>query len=64
MEKKTVLQVSSLPGYEAEIGRLLWCLEDVRRNLITGLSGIDRDLLDRKIGKTLNWNTFISHCIC
>lgn len=49
MDKKS-LTVSSLTGYEPEIGRWLWCLEDVRRTLITALTGMSENLLDRKIG--------------
>lgn len=48
MERRT-LMVFALPGYEEEIGRLLWCLEDVRRTLLTELSGISQRLLDTKM---------------
>ncbi|MGD6957233.1 DinB family protein [Rossellomorea aquimaris] len=47
MERKS-LQVSPLPGYEEEIGRWLWCLEDVRRTLMKELSGITQSTLDTK----------------
>ncbi|MDQ6600802.1 hypothetical protein [Bacillus salipaludis] len=50
MERRTLL-VSSLPEYEEEIGRWLWCLEDVRRTLITELTGTSQSLIDRKLGE-------------
>jgi uncharacterized damage-inducible protein DinB len=42
------LQVTSLPGYEEEIGRWLWCLEDVRRILLKEITGISQSTLDTK----------------
>ncbi len=36
LERRALL-VSTLPGYDEEIGRWLWCLEDVRRTLIIGI---------------------------
>jgi uncharacterized damage-inducible protein DinB len=47
LERKS-LQVSPLPGYEEEIGRWLWCLEDVLRTLMIELSGISQSTLDTK----------------
>ncbi|MBT2681760.1 DinB family protein [Bacillus sp. ISL-35] len=43
------LKISSLTGYEPEIGRWLWCLEDVRQTITTKLTGIDQNLLDKKM---------------
>lgn len=60
MNKKSLL-VSSLTGYEAEIGRWLWCLEDVRRTLITELTGMSQSLLDRKIGQRHSIGTLLYH---
>jgi uncharacterized damage-inducible protein DinB len=48
LERRNLL-VSPLPEYEEEIGRWLWCLEDVRRTLITELTGISQSILDTKI---------------
>ncbi|MFB5269437.1 DinB family protein [Paenibacillus enshidis] len=48
MVKKS-LQMTALPGYEPEIGRWLWCLEDVRRTILEKLNGISPDLLDRQL---------------
>jgi uncharacterized damage-inducible protein DinB len=48
LERKS-LQITPLPEFEEEIGRLLWCLEDVRRTLITGLTGTSQSTLDTKI---------------
>ncbi|MFD9628217.1 DinB family protein [Peribacillus muralis] len=46
--KKRELTITALPGYEPEIGRWLWCLEDVRRTLITELTGVSQTILDTK----------------
>ena len=48
LERRSLV-VSALPGYEEEIGRSLWCLEDVRRTLLTGLKGVGQDILDAKM---------------
>jgi uncharacterized damage-inducible protein DinB len=58
---KRALLVSSLTGYEAEIGRWLWCLEDVRRTLITELTGINQNLLDGTMGKRQSIGTLLYH---
>ncbi|CRK84759.1 DinB family protein [Neobacillus massiliamazoniensis] len=60
MDKRAIL-VSSLAGYEAEIGRWLWCLEDVRRTLITELTGINQNLLDGTMGKRQSIGTLLYH---
>lgn len=60
MNKKSLL-VSSLTGYETEIGRWLWCLEDVRRTLITELTGMSQSFLDRKIGERHSIGTLLYH---
>lgn len=60
MDKKSLV-VSSLTGYEEEIGRWLWCLEDVRRTLITELTGIRQDLLDKKLGERHTIGTLLYH---
>jgi len=60
LDKKSLL-VSSLPGYEAEIGRWLWCLEDVRHSLITELTGISQSILDRKIDERHSIGTLLYH---
>ncbi|MGG0658105.1 DinB family protein [Rummeliibacillus pycnus] len=60
MERGTLL-VSSLPEYEEEIGRWLWCLEDVRRTLITKLTGISQSLIDRKLGERQSIGTLLYH---
>lgn len=46
---RTTLEIGVLPGYEAEIGRWLWCLEDVRRTIVNKLKGLDQELLDEKV---------------
>lgn len=59
--KRRSLIVSSLPGYETEIGRLLWCLEDVRRTLITGVAGIPQNILDTKIDERQTIGSLLYH---
>lgn len=61
MTTKTVLQITSLLGYEQEIGRALWCLEDVRRNLTKRLKGINQNELDRKIGGRQSIGSLLYH---
>lgn len=46
--KREALYVCSLPGYEEEIGRWLWCLEDVRHALLAKVTGISQRMLDTK----------------
>ncbi|MEC1374962.1 DinB family protein [Heyndrickxia sp. FSL K6-6286] len=55
------LQVSTLPGYEKEIGRWLWCLEDVRRTLINALSGTNENVLDAKIDDRQSIGSLLYH---
>lgn len=61
MGKREILSVSSLPGYEAEIGRWIWCLEDVRSQLIAKLSGISQYQLDRKLEGRQSIGTLLYH---
>jgi len=61
MGKREILSVSSLPGYDAEIGRWIWCLEDVRHQLIAKLSGISQDLLDKKWEDRQSIGTLLYH---
>ncbi|WP_282137418.1 DinB family protein [Rossellomorea aquimaris] len=60
MERRT-LPVSRLPGYEEEIGRWLWCLEDVRRTLITELTGINQRILDTKVDERQTIGSLLYH---
>ncbi|KKI88500.1 damage-inducible protein DinB [Bacillus sp. SA1-12] len=60
MEKRTLL-VSPLPEFEDEIGRWLWCLEDVRRTLITELTGISQSILDTKIDERQTIGSLLYH---
>jgi uncharacterized damage-inducible protein DinB len=59
--KREALYVSSLPGYDPEIGRWIWCLEDVRHHLITKLSGMSQELLDRKMEDRHSIGTLLYH---
>ncbi|MEH7376557.1 MULTISPECIES: DinB family protein [Neobacillus] len=60
MERRNLL-VSPLPEYEEEIGRWLWCLEDVRRTLITELTGISQSILDTKIDERQTIGSILYH---
>jgi uncharacterized damage-inducible protein DinB len=60
LERRALL-VSALPGYEEEIGRWLWCLEDVRRTLITELTGISQIILDSKIDERQTIGSMLYH---
>lgn len=60
MGRRTLL-VSSLTGYETEIGRWLWCLEDVRHSLVSRLTGMSQDLLDYQKGEGHSIGTLLYH---
>jgi uncharacterized damage-inducible protein DinB len=60
LERRTLL-VSPLPEYEEEIGRWLWCLEDVRRTLIKELTGISQSILDTKIDERQTIGALLYH---
>jgi uncharacterized damage-inducible protein DinB len=60
LERRNLL-VSPLPEYEEEIGRWLWCLEDVRRTLITELTGISQSILDTKIDERQTIGSILYH---
>jgi uncharacterized damage-inducible protein DinB len=60
LERRNLL-VSPLPEYEEEIGRWLWCLEDVRRTLITELTGISQSIIDTKIDERQTIGSILYH---
>jgi uncharacterized damage-inducible protein DinB len=41
-----VLQVAALPGFDPEIGRWLWALEEVRRGTLKAVEGLSQQILD------------------
>ncbi|CAM3474216.1 MULTISPECIES: DinB family protein [Saccharibacillus] len=43
------LHISALPGYPEEIGRQLWMMEDVRRELLQKLQGTTQEELDEEL---------------
>lgn len=61
MTTKINLQVKSLPHYELEIGRSLWCLEDVRQHLTKRLTGISQAQLDKKMGDRQSIGSLLYH---
>jgi uncharacterized damage-inducible protein DinB len=46
--------VEALPGYEPEIGRLIWMLEDTRRRTRETLEGVSEDILEWTPDPTTN----------
>lgn len=48
MKRKNLI-VLPLHGFESEIGRWLWCLEDIRRTLLEKISGISQQHLDTEV---------------
>lgn len=48
MDRKNLVVVS-VSDFETEIGRWMWCLEDVRRTLLEKISGISQQQLDAKL---------------
>jgi uncharacterized damage-inducible protein DinB len=59
--EKSSLRVTPLPGYEEEIGRWLWCLEDVRHNLKTKLAGTSQSVLDTKVDERATIGSLLYH---
>jgi uncharacterized damage-inducible protein DinB len=55
------LLVSPLQGYQEEIGRWLWCLEDVRRTLLKELTGISQSTLDAKVDERQTIGSLLYH---
>jgi uncharacterized damage-inducible protein DinB len=55
------LLVLPLPDYEPEIGRWIWCLEDVRRTLVERISGISQPDLDRKLNSESSIGSLLYH---
>ncbi|MCV4234137.1 DinB family protein [Virgibacillus sp. LDC1] len=47
MQRKT-LTVEALPGFEPEIGRWIWGLEDVRRTILKRLEGVRHEHLNHR----------------
>ncbi|KIL51454.1 DNA damage-inducible protein DinB [Jeotgalibacillus alimentarius] len=43
---KEQLSIQTLPGYSPDIGRQIWCLEDVRQTLVSRLHDLSQDELD------------------
>jgi uncharacterized damage-inducible protein DinB len=61
MTERRSLVVSALPGYEAEIGRWMWALEDVRRTVKARLNGISQSVIDTKIDGRDSIATLLYH---
>ena len=53
--------VVPLPNYEMEIGRMIWCLEDVRRTVLKRVSGVSMELLDRRAGNGHSVGSLLYH---
>lgn len=53
-EGKSRVMVEAPPGYEPEIGRLIWMLEETRRRTKEGLLGVSADVLDWTPDSTAN----------
>ncbi|MFJ7755326.1 DinB family protein [Peribacillus muralis] len=60
MEKRE-LRVKALPGYEEEIGRWLWCLEDVRRTIVSEMAGVSQSILDTKMDERQTIGSLLYH---
>jgi uncharacterized damage-inducible protein DinB len=53
-DNKRQMMAEALPGYEPEIGRLIWMLEDTRRRTKEVLGGLSPEALDWTPGATAN----------
>jgi uncharacterized damage-inducible protein DinB len=60
MKRKNLL-VLPLPDYEPEIGRWIWCLEDVRQTLLERISGISQPYLDSKLNGGSSIGSLLYH---
>lgn len=47
---REVKRVEPLPGYEPDVGRWLWAMQDVRRRTLEAVEGIDQRVLDGNVG--------------
>ncbi|NRD77075.1 DinB family protein [Bacillus sp. BRMEA1] len=59
--KRRELRLSSLPDFEPDIGRWMWCLEDVRRTLLEKISGISQAHLDTRLNNGHSIGSLIYH---
>ena len=59
--KRDNLMVVPLPGFDPEIGRLMWCLEDIRQLLLKRISGISQELLDKRVDKGHSIGSLLYH---
>ena len=46
--KRDDLRIVPLPDFDPEIGRWIWCLEDVRKLLLRRVSGLTQEFLDKR----------------
>ncbi|MGE6377953.1 DinB family protein [Peribacillus muralis] len=61
MLEKRELRVKALPGYEEDIGRWLWCLEDVRRTILSEMAGVSQTVLDTKMDERQTIGSLLYH---
>lgn len=59
-ERKSYI-IAPLPGYQPEIGRWLWGLEDVRRTIKTRLQGVSQEIIDTKVDGIDSIGTLLYH---
>ncbi|MCM3262219.1 DinB family protein [Paenibacillus sp. FSL H8-0457] len=60
LQRKT-LTVEALPGFEPEIGRWIWGLEDVRRTILKRLAGIRYEHLNHKAAGRQSIGSLLYH---
>jgi uncharacterized damage-inducible protein DinB len=60
MERKSLI-LTPLPGFEPEIGRWLWALEDVRRTIKERLTGKSQSMIDKRIDDRHSIGTLLYH---
>lgn len=60
MKRKNLL-ISPLSDFEPEIGRWIWCLEDIRRTILERISGESQPFLDTKFNEGHSIGSLLYH---
>ncbi|MGA5692671.1 DinB family protein [Cytobacillus pseudoceanisediminis] len=60
MKRKNLLVLPIL-DFEPEIGRWIWCLEDIRRTILEKISGISQPFLDTKLNEGHSIGSLLYH---
>ncbi|MEN2768463.1 DinB family protein [Ornithinibacillus xuwenensis] len=59
--KRNRLVVESLPGFEPEIGRWIWCLEDIRKTILEKVCELSPDVIGKRIDDQPSIGSLLYH---